>query len=140
MTRQQSRQAVTSGTQQQAGAFDGPHSADQFPWWMTSQEATAYTLRKNVRAWYVWRKRHGIIPRNDGRVCKRDIDRAMARPRKPGSGLTDAARRNLAKQWTRGTSHGSTPVVAATPTAPTADPVPSGDLLPPSQSDRAVSA
>jgi hypothetical protein len=140
VTRKQSRETVTPGSEQQAGAFDGPHGAEQFPWWMTSKEATAYTLRKNVHAWYQWRKRHGIIPRNDGRVCKRDIDRAMARPRKPGSGLTAAARRNLSKQWTRGTSHGSRPVVAATPVTPTADPGPSGDPLLPSQSDRAVSA
>jgi len=45
--------------------------------WFTAKEARAYTCCKTMGAWYVWRKRHGIVRRSNGTVAKADLDRAL---------------------------------------------------------------
>ena len=46
-----------------ASTFQGP--------WFTAKEARAYVCCKTMAAWYVWRNRHGIVPRNNGSVANR---------------------------------------------------------------------
>ncbi len=52
-----------------AFTFKGP--------WFTAKEARAYVCCKTMAAWYVWRNRHGIVPRSNGSVAKADLDRAL---------------------------------------------------------------
>lgn len=50
--------------------------------WFTCKQAAAYIPCKTVKAFYEWRKRHGLIARANGTVAKADIDRILRR-RKP---------------------------------------------------------
>lgn len=50
--------------------------------WFTSREAQAYVCCKTLNAFYVWKRRHGIVSRSNGTVSKRDLDRALATPRR----------------------------------------------------------
>lgn len=50
--------------------------------WFNSRTAAAYVPCRSLKSWYLWRDRHGIIPRANGSVAKRDIDRALRIPRK----------------------------------------------------------
>lgn len=47
--------------------------------WFTAKTAAAYIPCKTVRAWYDWRKRHGIVARANGTVAKADLDRELRR-------------------------------------------------------------
>lgn len=69
-------------------AFTGP--------WFSAKEAAAYVPCKTVNAWYVWRNRHGIIPRANGSVAKADLDRELRR-RKPRRVMATASLANLRK-------------------------------------------
>jgi hypothetical protein len=59
-----------------------------------AKTAAAYVCCKNVKAWYAWRKRHGVIPRNNGSVLKADLDRILRR-RKPRRVMHANSLRNL---------------------------------------------
>jgi transcriptional regulator with XRE-family HTH domain len=50
--------------------------------WFTAAEARAYVCCKTMAAWYVWRNRHGIVPRSNGSVAKADLDHALKFRRK----------------------------------------------------------
>lgn len=50
--------------------------------WFDAKTAAAYIPCKSVKAWYIWRRRHGIVTRNNGTVNKADLDRELKR-RKP---------------------------------------------------------
>lgn len=50
--------------------------------WFDSKTAAAYIPCKTVRAYYAWRRRHGIVPRANGSVAKADLDRALKGPPK----------------------------------------------------------
>jgi hypothetical protein len=65
--------------------------------WFDAKTATAYVCCKNVRAWYAWRKRHGIITRANGSVSKADLDRILRR-RKPRRVMHPASLENLRKR------------------------------------------
>jgi len=54
--------------------------------WFDAKTAAAYVCCKNVRAWYEWRKRHGIVQRANHSVAKADLDRALkfVKPTKRG--------------------------------------------------------
>jgi hypothetical protein len=54
--------------------FRGPY--------FSAATAAAYVCCKNVKSWYAWRRRHGILARNNGSVLKADLDRVLRR-RKP---------------------------------------------------------
>jgi hypothetical protein len=45
--------------------------------WFDSKTAAAYVPCKTVKAWYEWRKRHGIVARANGSVAKADLDRVL---------------------------------------------------------------
>jgi hypothetical protein len=45
--------------------------------WFNSEAARAYVGCKTVKAWYAWRKAHGIVKRTNGTVNKADLDRAL---------------------------------------------------------------
>jgi len=47
--------------------------------WFDAKTAAAYVPCKTVKAWYVWRRRHGIIARANGSVMKKDLDRELNR-------------------------------------------------------------
>jgi hypothetical protein len=65
--------------------------------WFTARAAAAYVPCKTVKAWYVWRKRHGIIARANGSVAKADLDRILRR-RKPRRVMHPASLANLRHQ------------------------------------------
>jgi hypothetical protein len=68
--------------------------------WFSAREAAAYIPCKNVKAWYEWRRRHGIVPRANGSVAKADLDRALRVPggrRGGGSTRNPNSIANLAK-------------------------------------------
>lgn len=46
--------------------------------WFSSREAQRYVCCKSLDGWYMWRKRHGIVARNNGTVAKADLDRALS--------------------------------------------------------------
>lgn len=50
--------------------------------WFDAKTAAAYIPCRTVKAWYAWRRRHGVIARNNGSVMKADLDRILRR-RKP---------------------------------------------------------
>jgi len=71
--------------------------------WFNARTAAAYIpcLTKDgtgisMKAWLVWKRRHGIIPRKNGSVAKRDLDRILAR-RKPRRQMHPASLANLHK-------------------------------------------
>lgn len=114
MSRQQPLQSGDARSQHVAGAHDGPLSAGEFPWWMTSRQAMAYVGNRSLKAWYEWRKKHGIVARSNGTVCRRDLDKALARPRKPYT-RTAISLANLTRR------HGSASPVVAEGSSGTAD-------------------
>lgn len=64
--------------------------------WFSSREAAAYVTCPSLDAWYSWRRRHGIIPRGNGSVAKKDLDRELTRrPSRRGKSLASLA--NLRK-------------------------------------------
>jgi hypothetical protein len=62
--------------------------------WFDAKTAAAYVPCRTVKAWYVWRKRHGIIQRANGSVAKADLDRVLSR-RKPRRVMAAASLANL---------------------------------------------
>ncbi len=64
--------------------------------WFDATTAAAYVPCKTVKAWYAWRRRHGIIARNNGSVAKADLDRVLRR-RKPRRVMHPASLANLRK-------------------------------------------
>lgn len=62
--------------------------------WFDAKTAAAYIPCKSVNAWYAWRRRHGIIARNNGSVSKTDLDRELKR-RKPRKRMRAASLANL---------------------------------------------
>lgn len=74
--------------------------------WFDAATAAAYVpcLTKDrstisLKAWYAWRRRHGVIPRANGSVAKRDLDRVLSR-RKPRRVMHPASLANLSKRRT----------------------------------------
>lgn len=74
--------------------------------WFDAKTAAAYIpcLAKNgtdlsMRAWHVWKRRHGIIPRNNGSIAKADLDRVLRR-RKPRRVMHAASLANLRRRHT----------------------------------------
>jgi len=64
--------------------------------WFDSRTAQLYVCSKSLKAWYIWRKRHGIIARANGSVAKADLDRELRR-RKPHRVMAKASLDNLRK-------------------------------------------
>ena len=73
------------------GEFRGP--------WFTSRQAQQYVCCTTLKGWYVWRRRHGILPRSNGSVAKADLDRVL--------------RRRTPQGHAPGSDHGSPVAVAA---------------------------
>lgn len=65
--------------------------------WFSAKEAQLYIPCKSIKSWYVWRLRHGIIPRANGSVAKADLDRVLRR-RKPRRVMAAASLANLRKR------------------------------------------
>ena len=55
---------------------------EQFPLWLTAKLAAEYVGCKSVRAFYTWRWRHGVVPRSNNTVSRRDLDRVLAARRR----------------------------------------------------------
>lgn len=62
--------------------------------WFDARTAAAYIPCRTVKAWYAWRRRHGIIARANGSVAKADLDRVLRR-RKPRRVMHPASLANL---------------------------------------------
>lgn len=65
--------------------------------WFSAKTAALYIPCRTVKAWYEWRRRHGIIARANGSVAKADLDRVLRRP-KPRRVMHAASLRNLQKR------------------------------------------
>lgn len=71
--------------------------------WFDAKTAAAYVPctdrhgQVSLNAWYSWRRRHGILARNNGSVLKRDLDRELKR-RKPRRRMHPASLANLKQQ------------------------------------------
>lgn len=50
--------------------------------WLTAAESAVYVGCKSTRAFYTWRRVKGLTPNGRGFYLRRDLDRAMAQPRK----------------------------------------------------------
>lgn len=50
--------------------------------WLSAQDAAVYVGCKSTRAFYTWRRVKGLMPNGRGFYLRRDLDRAMAIPRK----------------------------------------------------------
>jgi hypothetical protein len=80
MSAKQPVQFAGRGPQAFAGDLHGSDRGAQF--WLTSREAAAYVGSASVKAFYDWRRRHGVVALGNGRVSRRDLDKALAVPRK----------------------------------------------------------
>jgi len=72
--------------------------------WFDAKTAAAYIPCKtkdgegiSVKAWHVWKRRHGIVARANGSVLKADLDRVLRR-RKPRRVMHAASLANLQKR------------------------------------------
>lgn len=65
--------------------------------WFDAKTAASYIPCRTVKAFSEWRRRHGIIARNNGSVLKRDLDRELAR-RKPRRVMAPASLANLQRR------------------------------------------
>jgi len=65
--------------------------------WFSAKEAAAYVPCKTMAAWYVWRRRHGILARANGSVAKADLDRVLNK-KKPRRVMAQASLDNLRKR------------------------------------------
>lgn len=84
----ESRPATVEQPQRALHVADGPRQVvthnDPFKGpWFTSKTAAAYLCCPTVKAFYEWRRRHGIVTRNNGTVAKADLDRALRIQRRP---------------------------------------------------------
>ena len=50
--------------------------------WLSAREAAIYVGNKSVAAFYVWRRTKGLVANGRGFYARRDLDKAMAIPRK----------------------------------------------------------
>lgn len=50
--------------------------------WLDAADAAIYVGCKTTRAFYTWRRAKGLVPNGRGFYLRRDLDRAMAIPRK----------------------------------------------------------
>ncbi len=64
--------------------------------WLTSRQAQRFVGCRSLKSWYEWRRRHGILPRNNGTVWKSDLDRELRR-RKPRRVMHPNSLANLRK-------------------------------------------
>lgn len=77
---------------------DGDESRDEFAGpWFSAKTAAAYVPCKTVKAFYMWRRRKGIVPRNNGSVAKADLDRVLNK-RKSRRVMAAASLANLRKR------------------------------------------
>jgi len=72
--------------------------------WFDARTAAAYIpchakdgVTISLKAWHAWKRRHGIIPRSNGSVAKRDLDRVLNRQR-PRRVMHPASLANLQKR------------------------------------------
>ena len=93
---------------QSVGVYAG-HRREEFGVWLTSREAMRFTHRRSLKGWYEFKRKHGIVATSAGLVSRRDCERAMLTPRKPGSGRNAASLNNLRLRHGKHT----TPVVAS---------------------------
>ncbi len=95
MKRHQPLKAPAPETQQGHGSLHATDTAFDFRGpWFNAKTAAAYVPCKTVKAWYVWRVRHGIIARANGSVAKADLDRVLNR-RKPRRVMNPVSLANL---------------------------------------------
>lgn len=76
------------------------NSAERDPFagpWFSARIAALYVPCRTVKAWYEWRRRHGIVARANGSVAKADLDRELRR-RKSRRVMAPASLANLRKQ------------------------------------------
>lgn len=98
MSSQRSAEAATATLHEQDGALKPAHRQFEFrgPWFCAA-EAAAYVPNRSVKAFYMWRTRHGIIARSNGSVAKADLDRVLNR-RKPRRVVSPVSLANLRKR------------------------------------------
>ena len=71
--------------------------------WFDAKTAAAYIPCRgrdgeiSLKAWYAWRRRHGVIARANGSVAKADLDRILRR-RKPRRVMHQASLANLQRR------------------------------------------
>lgn len=69
--------------------------------WFNSRQAMAYVPCPTLNAWYMWRNRHGIIPRANGSVARADIDRVLNLRNKKRRRVSAKSLENLRLRHTR---------------------------------------
>lgn len=50
--------------------------------WLSAADAARYVGCKTTRAFYTWRRVRGLVPNGRGWFARRDLDKALAVPRK----------------------------------------------------------
>jgi hypothetical protein len=45
--------------------------------WLNAEAARAYVGCKTLKGWYEWRRRYGVVKRQNGTVNRFDLDRAL---------------------------------------------------------------
>jgi hypothetical protein len=81
-----------------------PELVDEFrgPWFSATTAAKYIPCRAkdggiSLKAWHAWKRRHGILARNNGSVLKADLDRELKR-RKPRRQMHARSLANLRKR------------------------------------------
>jgi hypothetical protein len=109
MSAKQPVQFAGRGPQVFAGDLHGADRGAQL--WLTSREGMAYVGSASLKAFHMWRKRHGIVALSNGRVSRRDLDKALAVPRKRHQ-MSPVSLANLRRR--HGRQSAASPVSAAT--------------------------
>lgn len=100
MTRRADRVLKDQPVQPQDGhrPTDVSRTPDQrFGVWLTAKQAALYVPCQSVKAFYMWRRRHGLVTARDGTVSRLDIDR-IKRLRKPSRVMSAQSLVNLRKR------------------------------------------
>lgn len=98
MSRQHALEASASDTQQALRDRDVADPAlDLRGPWFSPAQAARYIPCKTVKAFYEWKRRKGLIARNNGSVAKADIDRIL-RKRRVRRVMAAASLANLRKR------------------------------------------
>lgn len=90
-------------------------SGEHFGIWLRSDEAQRYVGCRTIKGWYEWRRRHGIVARNNGTVSRLDLDQALRVPRRRRMNPASLAnlRRPHARQYAESPASVATSVVEA---------------------------
>lgn len=81
---EQRGQSLAPQPQDVSGPLNPASEPEQFPAWMDSRQCMRRVGNASLKAWYMWRNRHGLGTDTRGRVSRVELEQALSRQRRPG--------------------------------------------------------